>query len=213
MSENKKQTTTEGSETGKNRSYFNIPDPCTKDGSGAMEQVLMAFGQNRPEAHWRNHRKHNPYAQVGYQRHYSAQTDGGLVLEDSARCLNEKGKHQIFGLKMTPEIKILNTRYFNEIIIPSMKKRQEARLLNKTGTKSEKMARLSTAQYELWTNEPEQLEEYVLEKNIDTINTLRTNMSQNPIYTPEIIDAMVLDTIKAMAKGEMDKRKPTKKTA
>ena len=211
MSENKKQTTTGSEVTAKHRSYFNIPDPCTEDGSGAMEQVLLAFGQNRPDAHWRNHRKHNPYAQVGYQRHYSAQTDGGLVLEDSARCKNLKGKHDIFGIKMTPEIKILNARYFDEIVIPSMKKRQQARLLNKTGTKSEKMARVSAAQYELWTNEPEQLEEFVLEKNIDVINTLKKNMSENPIYSPEVIDAMVLDTIKAMAQEEMDKRKPKKK--
>lgn len=207
MSENKKQTTT-GSETGKNRSYFNIPDPCTKDGSGAMEQVLMAFGQNRPEAHWRNHRKHNPYAQVGYQRHYSAQTDGGLVLEDSARCMNQKGNHQIFGIKMTPEIKILNTRYFNEIVIPSMKKRQEARLLNKTGTKSEKMARTMKAQYEAWTEEPQLLTDYVVENNAGTLEMLKSGFKSNKAFTSEMAELALEETIKTLCKAEMDKRAP-----
>ncbi len=211
MSENKKQTTTKGSETGKNRSYFNIPDPCTEDGTGAMEQVLLAFGQNQPETHWRNHRKHNPYAQAGYQRHYSAQTDGGLVLEDAARNFNSSGKHTIFGIENTKKNSVVVKDFFTKIAIPSMKKRQQARLLNKSGTKAEKAARTMAAQYEEWTNNPDALTDYVVDKHSGTLEQMKATFAENPIYTKEIIDAFVSDTIKSMAQEEMLKRNPKHK--
>ena len=207
MSENK----TNESAKGKNRSYFNIPDPCTADGSGAMEQVLLAYGQNQPETHWRNHRKHNPYKQDGHQRHYSAQTDGGLVLEDTARNFNSNGKHPIFGIENTPEIKLLNRNYYNKIVIPSMKKRQELRLLNKSGTKSEKQTRISNAEYLHWKEQPDALDAYVIGKNSEVLTTLKLTLESNPSFNEKTVDAFILETITAMAKVEMEKREPKQK--
>ena len=190
-----------------NRSYFDIPDKHTSDGSGDMEQVLQAFGQVTPSSHWMLQKK-NPHIKKGFGRAHGVQVDGGATLVDICRNFNTPA-HAILGVDNTQENKVVVKNFFEKIARPSMKTRQKVRVAKRTGTKAERISAQRKAEFEEWTSNPEALQEYVITQHADVINVFKKGLEGNSKLSGKAKDQMLQSMVEDMAKQLLDSRKPT----
>ena len=133
-------------ETGSRGTYFDVPDPQTKNGTGDGESIFRAFGCN--DMANKNHYKKG-------SRPHGGRKDIGAVASVASKVYIGNPNHNSL-VAMTKEKQLVIKNYMEKFAIPEYKARQELRR-NPTQRKARK------------TENPEELRKYVAKTNEATL--------------------------------------------
>tara|TARA_R100000664_G_C2727599_1_gene119088 strand:- start:88 stop:681 length:594 start_codon:yes stop_codon:yes gene_type:complete len=145
-------------ETGSRGTYFDVPDPVTKNGTGDGESIFRAYGCN--DMPNKNHYK------KGSRPHGGRKDVGGVASVGSKVYIGNPNHGALVPMTRKKELAIKN--YMEEFAIPEFKARQELRK-NPTQRKARKTAEIIANEIAHYSENPKELRKYVAERNEATL--------------------------------------------
>ena len=145
-------------ETGSRGTYFDVPDPVTKNGTGDGESIFRAYGCN--DMPNKNHYK------KGSRPHGGRKDVGGVASVGSKVYIGNPNHGALVPMTRKKELAIKN--YMEEFAIPEFRARQELRK-NPTQRKARKTAEVIANEIAHYSENPKELRKYVAKTNEATL--------------------------------------------
>ena len=174
-------------ETGSRGTYFDVPDPQTKNGTGDGESIFRAYGCNDLA-----NKKHDKKG----SRPRGGRKDIGAVASVASKVYIGNPNHNSL-VAMTKEKQLVIKNYMEKFAIPEYKARQELRR-NPTQRKARKTAEVIANEIAHYSENPEELRKYVAKTNEATLK-----------FVDKGSQDMMLD---ALCKSFMESRKKSLET-